>query len=200
MTRRCLLMIGNRSMSASTRPPYSGLRQWRETWAKTIPLLPSLQSGCWTVARLRTMFCTASSSPQSWQDKLYWVIMPKEAQSLGQKSLFLDRLKRSSMRTQATQTDVKRKPPLSPAPPTTLSRPTLPIGNTDKAAMSPRALRKVLSSEMENSIRIENLQNNANVIFYALFGIQWMNHLSQTKLDSHSISDVDCVLWVCGAD
>ena len=76
------------------------------------------------------------------------------------------------MRTQATQTEVKRKPPLSPAPPTTLSRPTLPIGNTDKAAMSPRALRKVLSSEMENSIRIENLQNNANVIFFALFGIQ----------------------------
>ena len=148
----------------------------------TIPLLPSLQSGCWTVARLRTMFCTASSSPQSWQDKLYWVIMPKEAQSLGlltlqsskptsgQKGLFLDRLKRSSMRTQATQTDVKRKSPLSaPAPPTTLSRPTLPIGNTDKATMSPRALRKVLSSEMENSIRIENLQNNANVIFSLLY-------------------------------
>ena len=80
---------------------------------------------------------------------------------------FSDRLKRSSMRTQATQTDVKRKPPLSaPDHPTTLSRPTLPL---DKATMSPRAMRKVLSSDMENTIRIEKLQNNANVIFSLLY-------------------------------
>ena len=159
MTRRCLLMIGNRNMSASTRPPYSGLRQWQETWAMTIPLLPSLQSGCWTVARLRTMFCTASSSPQSWQDKLYWVIMPKEAQSLGlltlqsskptsgQKGLFLDRLKRSSMRTQATQTDVKRIPPVAaPAPLMTLSKQMLPTSNKVNTNLSTMVQRKVMSS------------------------------------------------------
>ena len=61
--------------------------------------------------------------------------------------LFPDRLKRSSMRTQATQTDVKRNPPAaSPAALMTLSKPTLPTNNRDKTAMSPIVQRKVLCS------------------------------------------------------
>ena len=165
MTRRCPLMIGNRSMSASTPPPSSGPRQWG-TWprsprTRTTPRPPSPRSDFWTGGRPPTMFSTASSSLRSWPDKLFWVIiagcqwmLPRsqitlsyiilyKTQYIPSCILISDRLKRSSMRTQATQTDVKRTPP---APP-----PSLPD-------MSPRMQKKVntqnvIETRSERSLR-----------------------------------------------
>ena len=66
---------------------------------------------------------------------------------------YLDRIKRSSMRTQATQTDIKRNP--EPLPLTTVSKPTLPNSIKDKATMSPRIHSKVFIKIIMNDYLLE---------------------------------------------
>ena len=135
-------MRGSRSTSALTPPPSWGLRRWR-TSRRRRPRgrppapPPSRLRGCWTVGRLLIIFSTASSSLRRLPDRLFSVGSKLIVCCLSFIFLTADRLKRSSMRTQATQTDVKKSQTVTPSHVSTAT------ASQQKHASSPGAKLKV---------------------------------------------------------